>query len=434
MIQPGRRWRNWGRSESAQPQFTVQATSVEQVIETVRFAAERGLRVKAIGAGHSFSGIAVPDGIQLDVSALDGLYAVDGTQVTFGAGTNLYQLPALLDPLGLALENMGDIDRQTLAGATSTGTHGTGHAFAGLANQLVAVTLVTAAGELLRVSPTENAELWPAARLGLGALGVIVDVTIQCVPSFLLHAVEQPEPLDAVLDDWMARAGGVDHFEFYWFPHTKTALTKSNTRLPLEAGVKPLGRFGAWLDDEFMSNGLFGVTNAIGTVIPAIIKPQNALGERLVAEREFTDVSHRVFASSRTVRFKEMEYALPREHIPAALRAIDELIESRGWRISFPVEVRCAAADDIWLSTGFGRESGYIAVHRYHRDDPTEYFEGVEAIFRSLEGRPHWGKMHTRDAAYLSTVYPRLADFVAVRDRLDPERRFGNAYLERVLG
>ena len=433
-VRPGKLWRNWGRSESARPQLTVRATSVEDVVETVRFAGDRGLRVKAIGAGHSFSGIAVPDGIQLDVSALDGLYAVEGTRVTLGAGTNLYQLPALLDPLGLALENMGDIDRQTIAGATSTGTHGTGHSFAGLANQLVAVTLVTAAGELLHVSPTENAELWPAARLGLGALGILVDVTVECVPSFLLNAVERPEPLDAVLDDWMTRAGTMDHFEFYWFPHTKTALTKSNSRLPVEAGVKPLSRFGAWVDDEFMSNHLYRVTNAIGTVIPAIIKPQNALGERLVAEREFTDVSHRVFASSRTVHFKEMEYALPREHIPAALRAIDELIESRGWRISFPVEVRCAASDDIWLSTGFGRESGYIAVHRYHRDDPTEYFEGVEAIFRRFEGRPHWGKMHTQDAAYLSTVYPHHADFVAVRDRLDPERRFTNAYLERVLG
>ena len=433
-VRPGRQWRNWGRSQSALPTLIVRASSVEEVVETVRFAAERGLRVKAIGAGHSFSGIAVPDGIQLDVSALDGLYAVDGTVVTLGAGTNLYQLPALLDPLGLALENMGDIDRQTIAGATSTGTHGTGHAFAGLANQLVAVTLVTAAGELLHVSPTENAELWPAARLGLGALGILVDVSIQCVPSFLLNAVEKPEPLDAVLDDWMARASGADHFEFYWFPHTKTALTKTNTRLPLEAGIKPQGRFAAWVDDEFMANHLYGVTNAIGTVIPAIIKPQNALGERLVAQREFTDVSHRVFASSRTVHFKEMEYALPREHIPAALRAIDELIEANGWRISFPVEVRCAAADDIWLSTGYGRESGYIAVHRYHRDDPTEYFAGVEAIFRRFEGRPHWGKMHRRDAASLSAVYPHLADFVAVRDRLDPDRLFSNPYLESVLG
>ena len=429
-----KRWRNWGRTESALPQHVVHARSIDEVVATLRFAREHGLRVKAIGAGHSFSGIAVPDGIQLDISAIDGLLAVDGTRVTLGAGTNLYQLPALLDPLGLALENMGDIDRQTIAGATSTGTHGTGHLFGGLAKQLVAVTLVTAAGELLHVSATENADLWPAARLGLGALGILVEVTIECVPSYLLHAVEKPEPLDDVLDNWMLRASAVDHFEFYWFPHTKTALTKTNTRLDLDAGAKPLSRFGAWFDDRFMSNHVYRVTNAIGRVIPATIKPQNWLGERLVAAREFTDVSHRVFAAERTVHFKEMEYALPLEHVPAALRAIDALIESRGWRISFPVEVRCAAADDIWLSTANGRESGYIAVHRYHRDDPTEYFEAVEAIFRGFDGRPHWGKMHTRDAASLASTYDRFDDFVAVRDRLDPERLFANAYTERVLG
>lgn len=427
-------WRNWGRTESAAPTHVVHAVSIDDVVGTVQFAREHGLRVKAIGAGHSFSGIAVPDGIQLDVSGIDGLLAVDGTRVTLGAGTNLYQLPALLDPLGLALENMGDIDRQTIAGATSTGTHGTGHLFGGLAKQLVAVTLVTAAGELLHISETENADLWPAARLGLGALGILVEVTIQCVPSFLLHAVEKPEPLDDVLDNWMSRASAVDHFEFYWFPHTKTALTKTNTRLPLDAGAKPLSRFGAWFDDQFMSNHLFEATNRLGRLLPVTIKPQNWLGERLVAAREFRDVSHRVFAAERTVHFKEMEYALPREHIPAALRAIDELVEARGWRISFPVEVRCAAADDIWLSTGHGRESGYIAVHRYHRDDPTEYFEAVETIFRSFEGRPHWGKMHTRDADSLRGMYSQFDNFVAVRDRLDPERLFANAYTERVLG
>jgi L-gulono-1,4-lactone dehydrogenase len=430
----GRSWKNWGRSQAARPGFVARARSVEDVVEVVRFAAERGLRVKAIGAGHSFSGIAVPNDIQLDISAIDGLYAVDGTLVTLGAGTNLFQLPALLDPIGLALENMGDIDRQTLAGATSTGTHGTGGTFAGLANQLRAVTLVTATGEVLRVSATENAHLWSAARLGLGALGIIVDVTIECVPSYLLHAVEKPENLDAVLDGWLDRVAAADHFEFYWFPHTKTALTKTNTRLPLEAGEKPESRFGRWVEEQLMSNGVYELTNRLSRAIPSLVKPINRLSEKVVGDRDFTERSHRVFVAPRTVRFKEMEYAIPREHIPTALRAIDALIESRGWRISFPVEVRAAAADDIVLSTGFGRETGYIAVHRYVKDDPTEYFTAVESIMKDFDGRPHWGKMHYRDAGSLRTVYPEFDAFLAARNELDPERRFTNDYLDRVLG
>lgn len=435
MITPSTKtWRNWGRSQQARPAYVARPTSVEQVVEVLAFARERGLRVKAIGAGHSFTAIAAGDGIQLDISAIDGLLAVDGNRVTLGAGTNLYQLPALLDPLGLALTNMGDIDRQTLAGATSTGTHGTGHRFGGLATQIVAATLVTAAGELLHVSETENAELLPAVRLGLGALGILVELTIECVPSFKLHAVEKPEPLQQVLDNWLERTAAVDHFEFYWFPHTDTALTKTNTRLPVEAPSKLQNPIGRWVDDQLMSNGVFAVTCGIGTAVPRLIKPINHLADRLVAEREFTDLSHRVFVAPRSIRFREMEYALPVEHVPAALRAINELIEKNDWRISFPVEVRVAAADENWMSTAYGRQSGYIAVHRYYREDPTAYFEGVEAIMKTFDGRPHWGKMHFRDAASLRETYPRFNDFVAVRDRLDPERLFANSYLERVLG
>jgi FAD-linked oxidoreductase len=434
LLAPGKNWKNWGRTESARPAHVAYATSIDDVVSVVNHARQHGLKVKAIGAGHSFSGIAVPVDIQLDISGIDGVFAVEGNRVTLGAGTNLYQLPALLDPLGLALENMGDIDRQTIAGATSTGTHGTGALFGGLARQLAAVTLVTADGQVLTVSPTENAELWPAVRLGLGALGILVEVVIECVPSFLLNAVEKPEPLDDVLDNWMSRSTAVDHFEFYWFPHTKTALTKTNTRLPLEAGIKPQHPVPAFIDDVLMPNWIYGATNALGRVMPMTIKPQNWLGERLIAERELTNVSHKVFAAQRTVHFKEMEYALPREHVPAALRAIDALIEAKGWRISFPVEVRVAASDDIWLSTAYDRETGYIAVHRYHRDDPTEYFTAVEAIMMGFNGRPHWGKMHNRDAASLAEAYPRFGDFTAVRDRLDPDRLFANPYTERVLG
>ncbi|MDQ1608688.1 MAG: L-gulono,4-lactone dehydrogenase [Microbacteriaceae bacterium] len=394
------------------------------------------MRVKAVGSGHSFSGVAIAPDVQLDLGGLAGVLAVDAAtrRVTLGAGTRLHQLPALLRPHGLAMENMGDIDRQTIAGATSTGTHGTGGRFGGLATQIVALTVVTASGELLTVSETENAELLPPARVGLGALGVIVDLTIQCVPAFLLHAVERPEPLESALQTYLERSASEDHFEFYWFPHTETALTKTNTRLPIEAARHPLGRVGRWVDDELLANGLYRGACAVGTVLPGVIPPVSRLAQRVTGNRDFTDVSPRVFVTNRAVRFRELEYALPREVVPEALRAVKRLIENRGWRISFPVEVRSAAADDAWLSTAFGRETGYIAVHRYFRERPEEYFRAVEGIMSAHGGRPHWGKMHYRDAASLQALYPRFGDFLAVRDRLDPDRLFGNPYLEKVLG
>lgn len=436
MTASGATWRNWGRSESIRPHRVERPASVEALQRALAAATRQGIRVKAVGAGHSFTGIAAAPGVLLDLDDLSGVLDVDlaTSRVRIAAGTHLYQLPRLLRPYGLALENMGDIDRQTLAGATSTGTHGTGGAFGGLATQIVALTLVNAAGELVTISETENADLLPAARVGLGALGVIVDFTIACVPAFLLKAVERPEPLDQVVESYLERSASQDHFEFYWFPHTETALTKTNTRLPLTAELSPLPRVGRWLDDELLANGVYRGVCAVGSVASGIVPPFNRLAQRLTGNRDFTDYSPSVFVTNRTVRFREMEYALPRAAVPSALAEIKKLIESRGWRISFPVEVRSAAADNNWLSTAYDRESGYIAVHRYFREDPTEYFRGVESIMIAHQGRPHWGKMHYQDADSLREVYPRFDDFLAVRNRLDPDRRFSNAYLTRVLG
>jgi len=429
-------WRNWGRSESIRPQRIERPATPDAVQRAVAAAAKQGMRVKAIGAGHSFTAISAAPGVLLDLESLTGVLDVDleRARVTLAAGTHLHQLPALLRPHGLALQNMGDIDRQTIAGATSTGTHGTGGSFGGLATQIVALTLVTGEGEMLRISETENAELLPAARLGLGALGVILDITLQCVPAFLLQAVERPEPLQDALDGYLHRSAREDHFEFYWFPHTETALTKTNTRLPLTEQRAPLSPVGRWMDDELLANGLYRGVCAVGTIVPAIVPPFSRLAQKLTGNRDFTDHSPRVYVTNRTVRFREMEYAIPREAVPGALAEVKALIEKRGWRISFPIEVRSAAADENWLSTAYGRETGYIAVHRYYREDPSAYFHAVEEIMMAHGGRPHWGKMHYRDADSLRTVYPRFDDFLAVRDRLDPERRFENTYLRRVLG
>jgi FAD-linked oxidoreductase len=427
-------WRNWGRSETVTPVQRRRPRSTEQVVAAVRAAHDLGLRVKAVGASHSFTGIAVAPGIQLDMSALTGVRAVNGTEVTLGAGTVLHDLPPLLDPHGLALQNMGDIDVQTISGATSTGTHGTGAGFGGLATRITGATLVTGDGSVLTVSRQQNADLLPAVALGLGALGVLVDVTIDCVPTFVLSAVERPEPLDEVLDGWEQRVDESDHFEFYWFPHTRAALTKTNTRMPVDAPIQPLSPAKRWFDDSFMSNSLFGAITALERRMPAMTPSVNRLSTRLTGNRDFSDRSHRVFATERRVRFREMEYALPVEDVPEVLRAIDELIERKGWTISFPVEVRAAAADDLWLSTAHGRATGYIAVHRYFREDPAEYFTAVEHIMKAHGGRPHWGKMNTRTAADLAPAYPKFRDFLAVRNRLDPDRVFTNAYLERVLG
>ncbi|MCU1470168.1 MAG: FAD-linked oxidoreductase [Glaciihabitans sp.] len=427
-------WRNWGRSESATPVERIRPESADEVVAIVRSARDRGLTVKPVGTSHSFSGIAVAPGIQLDMSGLTGLRRSNGTEVTLGAGTVLHDLPPLLNPLGLALQNMGDVDVQTLSGATSTGTHGTGARFGGLATRITGATIVTGTGELLTMSATENADLLPAIAVGIGSLGVLVDLTVDCVPTFVLHLVEKPEPLGLVLDEWQERIADADHFEFYWFAHTTVALTKTSTRLRADAPLKPLGAMKRWVDDSLMSNTVFAASTRVQRTFPKSTPAINRFSTHHWGDREFTDLSYNTFATERRVRFREMEYALPQDQIPVVLREIDALIAREGWTISFPIEVRAAAADDLWLSTASGRATGYIAVHRHYREDHRAYFAAVEAIMKAHDGRPHWGKMNQRTAEDLAPVYPRFEDFLKVRDRLDPDRLFANDYLRRVLG
>jgi L-gulonolactone oxidase len=433
---PSTHWRNWGRSASAH--FAEVATPADEieVAGVLRRAASAGLSVRPLGAGHSFTPIAATDGISLRLDRLSGVRRAELAtgRVTLAAGTRLRDLPALLEPYGLALQNMGDIDHQSIAGAISTGTHGTGADFTGLAGQVVGLRIALADGSVVDCSATERPDLFEAARVGLGAFGVLTEVTVQCVPAFLLAADEHQEPLDAVLDGFAERMTAADHVEFYWFPHTDTALVKSNRRLPLDAGRSPVPRWRSLVDDELLSNGVFAGTCAAGAIAPWLIPPVNRLAARLVSQRSYTDLSYRVFTSPRRVRFREMEYALPRAELPDVLRAIRTLIAGRGWRISFPLEIRVAAADDVWLSTAYQRPSAYVAVHRYHREPFAEYFSAVEDLFTGVGGRPHWGKLHTRDADYLATAYPRFADALRVRAEVDPDGLFANPYLDRVLG
>ncbi|WP_448237341.1 D-arabinono-1,4-lactone oxidase [Microbacterium paulum] len=436
MTRPGGSWQNWARTERVRPTTVEYPSTIEAVRRSVRSAAARGRLIKAVGTGHSFTGIAVAPGTLLEMTELSGLVSVDRDRqrARLLAGTRLHRIPALLAPYGLAMANLGDIDRQSISGAISTGTHGTGSRFGGIATQVVAATLVTADGELLTVSEDENADLLPAVALGLGALGILVDVTIQCVPAFVLEAVERPEPLDSVVDDVVSRADAVDHFEFYWFPHTDTALTKTNTRLPAGSPTKPLSAASRLVDDVLVGNVVHQSVCSAGRAAPGLVPGINRLSAKVWGDRTFSDASHRVFATSRGVRFREMEYAVPLDRLASAFRGVQRVIDEHGWRIEFPIEVRTAAADELWLSTASGRPSGYLAVHRYWKTDHTEYFAAVEEVMLAHEGRPHWGKLHTLDASALRARYPRFDDFTALRDRLDPDRAFRNPYLGRVLG
>ncbi|KUJ35648.1 FAD-linked oxidoreductase [Streptomyces sp. NRRL F-5122] len=427
-------WRNWAGNVTAHPVREVAPASVEELSAAVRKAAEDGLRVKAVGTGHSFTSTAATDGVLIRPQLLTGIRRIDreaGT-VTVEAGTPLKRLNVALAREGLSLTNMGDIMEQTVSGATSTGTHGTGRDSASIAAQVRGLELVTADGSVLTCSEKENVDVFAAARVGLGALGIITAITFAVEPLFLLTAREEPMPLDRVLAEFDELWTENEHFEFYWFPHTGSTNTKRNNR---SAGPpKPVGQLSGWFEDEFLSNGVFQVANWVGRAVPAAVPTIAGVSSRALSARTYTDIAYRVFTSPRRVRFVEMEYAVPREALTETLRELKAMVDRSTLRVSFPVEVRTAPADDITLSTASGRDSAYIAVHMFRGTSYQAYFTAAERIFTAHGGRPHWGKVHTRDADYFAEAYPRFGEFTALRDRLDPDRRFGNDYLRRTLG
>ena len=429
-------WQNWAGTASADPARRSWPRSAEEIGHAITAAAKDGLTVRALGSGHSFTPAAATSGVALDLSGWTGVVTadLDSGLVTVRSGTTIKELNATLDTLGLAMANLGDIDAQTVSGAISTGTHGTGAGLGGIATQVTGLELVLADGSVVACSADENPELFGAARVSLGALGVLATVTLQCVPAFTLAADERPMALEEVLARFGEFASGNDHFEFYWFPYGKNALVKRNNRVNGADGPDAMPGWRRFFEYEVMENAAFGALCRTGRAVPATIKPLNRLAAATLSKRTYSARSHEVFVTPRRVRFVESEYAVPRESL---LDVLDELRAGDGGLadpVMFPVEVRVAAADDIWLSTAYGRESAYVAIHQYVGLPYQDYFRLFESIATAAGGRPHWGKMHTRDAAYLGGVYPRFADFLLIRDSLDPSRRFANPYLQQVFG
>jgi FAD-linked oxidoreductase len=426
-------WSNWAGNQVCAPTEIRKPRSEDELCALVRQAAAAGTRVKCVGAGHSFTPIACTDGILVDLSDYGRFISHDGESrtVTVQAGITLAALCDELDRRGLALENMGDIAYQSIAGATSTATHGTGWHFGNISSRIVGLRLIAGDGSVVVATADENPEVLAAARVGVGALGIISTVTLQAVPAFRLHAMEAPLPVDEILSDFDGYMSSADHVEFYWVPHTKWALTKRNRRT--DEPAQPRGRVKELINDELLTNVGFGAICRIGRRRPSLI-PRLAKILPSAGDTEYTDRSDRVFTSPRRVHFYEMEYAIPRECIPEALNRVRRMVDEIGMQISFPVEVRVVAADDIPLSTAQGRATGYVAVHVYRGTPYDAYFQGVESIMNSYGGRPHWGKMHFQQAETLAGRYPLWDDFQAVRARMDPTGVFTNPYLERVLG
>ncbi|MDB5101857.1 MAG: Sugar 1,4-lactone oxidase [Cyanobacteria bacterium RYN_339] len=406
----------------------------------MREARRRGERVKVVGAGHSCAAIALAEDAHLvSLDRQDRMVEVDEATglVRVEAGIRLHALNQRLAERGLALPNLGVIDDQSLAGAISTGTHGTGLGMGAIASCVVGLVVMDAAGEVHELSATQHPALFQAARTGLGACGVILRATLACVPKFHLRITQGPGTLDETLAglDALNRA---ERFGFWWFPHTDLVRLwrAEQTEDPCDPPPGPAAR---WHDDWVMNRGheaLLGASLAAPALVPAINR--GFFEANFARETSWVAPSASAFRLNILVRQRVLEYALPYEQAAAALRGLRALIDARGYRVHWPVDVRFGAADEPWLAPAQGRATCYVGVLMYRPFDLDPAWEpcfrAVDELFAGLGGRPHWGKIHWRDAADLAPRYPHWAAFQAARRQLDPTGVFMNPYLERVLG
>jgi FAD-linked oxidoreductase len=427
-------WRNWAGDQRCKPAAIERPGSRAELVAAIGRAAGSGRGIRASASGHSFTDIACTDDVMLRLDRLNRVLEVDREAglVKVEAGITIHELAERLDGLDLAMENQGDIDRQTLAGAISTATHGTGARYRNLSAQVEALELVLADGSVLECSAGSDTDTMLAARVGIGALGVVHTVTLRTVPAFTVRRVDHPAPLGETLGRLDELVDGNDHFEFYVFPHTETALLRESERV--DEPPDPPSAASRFVNEIVLENWTMDVASRIGRRFPSQIPRLLRFISGQVGRSVKVDRSHRVFSSERRVRFTEMEYAIPREHAAEAVPRVLELAARDDLHVNFPIEVRFVAPDDALLSPSHERETCYVAVHMYQGMEWERYFRGVEEIMSGYGGRPHWGKRHFQTAGTLAERYPRWADFQRIRSRLDPDGVFRNAYTDRVLG
>lgn len=425
---------NWTGDQRWAPTRVERPTSEDELAQLVGQAARDGLKVRAAGSRHSFTDIAATDGLMIDTTGLQRVVDVDpgSRRATVEAGIKLHALGPVLADHGLALENQGDIDAQSLAGALATATHGTGARFGNLSARVVGMRLVTASGAVVDLTEESDPEGLLAARVSLGALGVASRVTIECSPLYTLERHDVPLPLAETLARLDEHVDGSDHFELFVWPYTRTAMTRTTMRTA--APPRPTPRWRHEYDELLLQNGLLSLICRAGRRFPRAVPRLNRTMAAALSEARDQDHAYKVYACRRHVHFTETEYAIPRACAREAIERALRLVERRRLPILFPFEVRFARGDDAFLSTAHERDTCYIAAHQYGGMDFESFFRGFEEIMEAYGGRPHWGKRHYQGAATLRDRYPGWDRFHAVRARLDPDGVFTNAYTSRVLG
>ncbi|MGG1440891.1 D-arabinono-1,4-lactone oxidase [Brevibacillus laterosporus] len=426
-------WKNWAGLVTSTPQQVVYPSSLEEVVQVVKEASQQGKTIRVVGSGHSFTALVETDQILLSLDDLQGVITIHDEEqtATVWAGTKLKLLGESLYERGYSQENLGDINAQSIGGAISTGTHGTGIQFGSVSTQVVGLTVVTAQGDILECSETYHPELFRALQVSLGLLGIIVKVRLRVLLAYNIHYKSKRMNLNDCLNNLTTFTDSHRHFEFYWFVHTNVVQAKF-----MQITQEPASKNSVW--NQFkkigIENGLFWFLSEGCRLFPHLCVPISKLSAKAVPDIEEVGASHKLFATPRWVRFSEMEYSVPADKMKEVMEEIRECLQEHRFAVHFPIECRYVKGDDIWLSPAYKRDSAYIAVHMYKGMPYKAYFQAMERIFLKYDGRPHWGKLHELTSADLQERFPMWNQFKAIQKQMDPNGLFFNPYLSRLFG
>lgn len=424
------RWVNWSRTASSMPARVVAPRSTEELQRAVRESLERGEQIRPLGAGYSSNGIAQATGTHISTRHMRGLRDIDHAAGTarFGAGTTVAEAAALLEAEGAFLVNPTGNTEVTLAGAIATGSHGTGVRFASLGAQMTEAELVDGTGRVRRVSAVRDPELWPAVRLGLGALGIMSEVTLRIVPAFRVRTVERRVPVRDLLEEWVTLVRGAEHIALRWLPFTDHVIVREGFRERGEAGDAPSPRRGP----VSQAGEFLGARAA--RLAPQLLPLVNRLGVRWHAPVQRVEGPLRALTFTPSFHVATMAYAFPFEQLPELFGGIERVAREIRPAMAFSLRARVAGPDDAYLSNAYGREIVSIVISVPHGLDARRVFAPLESHFLAEGGLPHWGGYHTVRAAELKHVLPRFSAFLHAREALDPHLAFTNGHLRRVLG
>lgn len=424
---------NWAGNVKWTPQEVLLPKSEEEISDIIKTAVKSGKTIRSVGSYHSFTPLAATNSITMSLDNMQGLISKEADNRAIAwAGTKLKRLSEELAANGLAQENMGDINVQSVAGAISTGTHGTGITLGSVGTQVEEITFVNGLGEIITLNADNNYHEFKCAQLSLGSLGVITRMKMRCKEAYNLQLDIRKEKLSDVLANLEAIVNENRHFEFYSIPNSQWAQTKRSNIVGEKAGHT--SKFSAFINDIVLENWALQLLCSINKAIPSSSKTISNIIGAFISNEIKVQQSHKVFSTVRNVKFTEMEYNIPIESYQDVMKEMLKLIEKNNYKISFPQEHRFVLQDDIYLSPAFERNSAYIASHVFKGMDNTRYFKDLEDLFVDFGGRPHWGKMHTRDAAFFQRAYPKFDDFLQVRAKHDPNNVFVNDHLKKVFG